>query len=81
MLDVRGAFAVKRPLPAYQHHVGRAVAYCRDAYDSQVPFDRDLKMGDDQPYCIELTQRAYAANAQVLQAGDQLMAIANGLKR
>jgi flagellar basal-body rod protein FlgG len=28
-----------------------------------------------------LMQRAYAANAQVLQAGDQLMAIANGLRR
>lgn len=28
-----------------------------------------------------LMQRAYAANAQIVQAGDQLMAIANGLKR
>lgn len=28
-----------------------------------------------------LTQRAYAANAQVVQAGDQLMAMANGLRR
>ncbi|WP_425999078.1 flagellar hook-basal body protein [Caulobacter sp. DWR1-3-2b1] len=28
-----------------------------------------------------LTQRAYAANAQIVQAGDQLMAIANGLRR
>jgi flagellar basal-body rod protein FlgG len=28
-----------------------------------------------------LMQRAYAANAQVVQAGDQLMAIANGLRR
>jgi flagellar basal-body rod protein FlgG len=28
-----------------------------------------------------LMQRAYAANAQVVQAGDQLMGIANGLKR
>lgn len=28
-----------------------------------------------------LTQRAYGANAQVVQAGDQLMAIANGLRR
>jgi flagellar basal-body rod protein FlgG len=28
-----------------------------------------------------LLQRSYAANAQVVQAGDQLMAIANGLKR
>ena len=28
-----------------------------------------------------LMQRAYGANAQVLQAGDQLMQIANGLRR
>jgi flagellar basal-body rod protein FlgG len=28
-----------------------------------------------------LMQRAYGANAQVVQAGDQLMAIANGLRR
>lgn len=28
-----------------------------------------------------LTQRAFGANAQVVQAGDQLMAIANGLRR
>lgn len=30
---------------------------------------------------LMLMQRAFAANAQVLQAGDQLMAIANGLRR
>lgn len=30
---------------------------------------------------LMLTQRAYAANAQVVQAGDQLMAIANQLRR
>lgn len=30
---------------------------------------------------LVLIQRAYAANAQVVQAADQLMAIANGLKR
>ena len=28
-----------------------------------------------------LVQRAYAANAQIVQAADQLMAIANGLRR
>jgi flagellar basal-body rod protein FlgG len=28
-----------------------------------------------------LMQRAYAANARVVQAGDELMGIANGLKR
>ena len=30
---------------------------------------------------LMMMQRAYAANAQVLQAGDQLMGIANGLRR
>lgn len=35
----------------------------------------------DEMVMLLLMQRAYAANAQVVQAGDQLMAIANGLKR
>lgn len=35
----------------------------------------------DEMVSLLLLQRAYAANAQVLQAGDQLMAIANNLKR
>jgi flagellar basal-body rod protein FlgG len=30
---------------------------------------------------LMLIQRAYSANAQVVQAGDQLMSIANSLKR
>jgi flagellar basal-body rod protein FlgG len=35
----------------------------------------------DEMVTLLLMQRAYAANAQVVQAGDQLMAIANGLRR
>lgn len=35
----------------------------------------------DEMVTMLLMQRAYAANAQVVQAGDQLMAIANGLRR
>jgi len=35
----------------------------------------------DEMVTLLLLQRAYAANAQVLQAGDQLMGIANNLKR
>jgi flagellar basal-body rod protein FlgG len=35
----------------------------------------------EEMVALLLMQRAYAANAQVVQAGDQLMAIANGLKR
>jgi flagellar basal-body rod protein FlgG len=35
----------------------------------------------DEMVALLLMQRAYAANAQVIQAGDQLMSIANELKR
>jgi flagellar basal-body rod protein FlgG len=35
----------------------------------------------DQMVTLMLLQRAFAANAQVVQAGDQLMAITNGLRR
>ena len=35
----------------------------------------------DEMVTLLLLQRAYAANAQVVQAGDQLMAIANSLRR
>lgn len=35
----------------------------------------------DEMVTLMLMQRAYAANAQIVQAGDQLMSIANGLKR
>lgn len=36
---------------------------------------------NDEMVSLMMMQRAYAASAQVVQAGDQLMAIANGLKR
>ena len=35
----------------------------------------------DEMVSLLVLQRAYAASAQIVQAGDQLMAIANGLKR
>ncbi|MBX9814427.1 MAG: flagellar hook-basal body protein [Sphingomonas sp.] len=35
----------------------------------------------DEMVRLMLVQRAYAANAQILQAADQMMAIANGLRR
>jgi flagellar basal-body rod protein FlgG len=35
----------------------------------------------DEMVMLMMTQRAYAASAQIVQAGDQLMGIANSLKR
>ena len=35
----------------------------------------------DEMVRLMMVQRAYAANAQIVQAADQLMGIANGLRR
>lgn len=40
----------------------------------------NVKLSDEMVMML-LVQRAYAANAQVVQAGDQLMSIANSLRR
>jgi hypothetical protein len=66
ILDAPGRIAVKRPMPQYQHFVSQAIAFCRDVYRRQVPFDRGLTLGDDQLYCIELTERAYESAGLVL---------------
>lgn len=36
---------------------------------------------NDEMVRLMIVQRAYAANAQIVQAADQLMAIVNGLRR
>ncbi|GAC1469014.1 MAG: hypothetical protein NVSMB9_12310 [Isosphaeraceae bacterium] len=59
VLDTRGSIAVKRPRAQYQSLVPQAVAFCRSAYRTQIPFDYNMKLGDDRLYCIELTERAY----------------------
>ena len=59
LLDARGSFAVKRPKAEYQAQVPRAVEFCRAAYLKQIPFDYNMKLGDEKLYCIELTERAY----------------------
>ena len=59
VLDTAGGLGVKRPRPADQRHIPAAVAYCRDVYLKQVPFDHAFGLGDDRLYCIELTERAY----------------------
>ncbi|AGA29858.1 Orthopoxvirus protein of unknown function (DUF830) [Singulisphaera acidiphila DSM 18658] len=66
VLDVAGAIAVKRPDADSQRFVNDAVAFCRDTYQRQVPFDKRLSLDDDRFYCIEFTERAYRSAGLVL---------------
>ena len=72
LLDTRGSFAVKRPKPEYQRAAPKAVAYCRQAYQKQVPFDFNMSMGDEKLYCIELTERAYESTGLPLSTALRL---------
>ncbi|MDR3639382.1 MAG: YiiX/YebB-like N1pC/P60 family cysteine hydrolase [Isosphaeraceae bacterium] len=61
MLDNVGAFGVKRVQPALHDRAQKAVEWCRDRYQRQVPFDYDLNLNDNALYCVEMTEKAYRA--------------------
>ena len=61
ILDNAGPFGVKRLKPEKQAYAAKALAFCRDVYQRQVPFDFDLNISDDAFYCVEMTEKAYRA--------------------
>jgi hypothetical protein len=62
ILDNAGPFGVKRVKPENQPYAGKAVAFCQDAYEKQVPFDYELNIDDRAFYCVEMTEKAYRNN-------------------
>jgi len=74
ILDNAGPFGVKRVRPENRPYAARAVAYCRDLYEKQLPFDYDLGINDEAYYCVEMTEKAYRSNglplSEPLRLGD-----------
>ena len=60
------AFAVKRLRPDRWQAIAPAVAYCRRVYQSKLPFDHRLKLGNDRLYCAEMIELAFRSGGQVL---------------
>ena len=60
------AFAVKRLRYDRWPAIAPAVAYCRKVYESKLPFDRRLKLGNDRLYCAEMVELAFRSGGQVL---------------
>lgn len=58
-LDNVGAFGVKRVKPVHAAYVPKALAFLREVYNRQVPFDYDLNPDDNTYYCVELSEKAY----------------------
>jgi hypothetical protein len=61
VLDNVGPIGVKRLRADMQSHVSRVVAFCRDIYQKQVPFDFELNPDDRALYCVEMTEKAFRA--------------------
>jgi hypothetical protein len=66
ILDNAGPFGVKRVRPEDQPFTEKAVKYCRDLYEQQVPFDYDLCIDDKAFYCVEMTEKAYRTSGMPL---------------
>jgi hypothetical protein len=62
ILDNAGPFGVKRLRPEYQAYAAKAVRFCHEAYNRQVPFDYELSLDDRAFYCVEMTEKAYRNN-------------------
>jgi hypothetical protein len=74
VLDNVGPFGVKRVRPEYQQYTAKAIAYCRELFVKQVPFDYSLGIDDQAFYCVEMTEKAYRCSglplSEPLRLGD-----------
>ena len=66
VLDNAGPFAVKGVRAEDQRYTTKAIAYCRELFARQVPFDYDLGIDDQAFYCVEMTEKAYRCNGMPL---------------
>ena len=62
VLDNIGPLGVKRVKPELAGYAPKAVAFCRQLYQTQPPFDFELKIDDKAYYCVEMTEKAYRKN-------------------
>jgi hypothetical protein len=66
VLDNAGPFGVKRVRESDQQYTSKAVAYCRELFGRQAPFDYELGTDDEAFYCVEMTEKAYRSNGMPL---------------
>jgi hypothetical protein len=66
MLDCVGPWGVKRLKPEHRRHVPGVLAYCREKFEAQAPFDNEFRLDDTALYCLELTEKAYRSQGLAL---------------
>ena len=67
VLDVADqSLVIKRLRPEFRCCIPKAIAYCDDVYQKQVPFDDALDPDDRRLYCSEMVEKAYRSAGLVL---------------
>jgi hypothetical protein len=66
MLDCVGSMGVKRLKAEHRRHIPGVIAYCREVFERQVPFDFEFRMDDAALYCLELTEKAFRSQGLAL---------------
>ena len=66
MLDCVGSMGVKRLKPEHRRHIPGVLAFCRKAFERQVPFDYEFHPDDSALYCLELTEKAFRSQGLAL---------------
>jgi Permuted papain-like amidase enzyme, YaeF/YiiX, C92 family len=67
VLDVADhSLVIKRLRPDFRCFIPKAIAYCEEVYQKQVPFDDALQPDDRKLYCSELIEKAYRSAGVVL---------------
>ena len=66
MLDCIGPMGVKRLKSEQRGRIPGVLAFCRAAFERQVPFDYGFRMDDDEFYCLELTEKAFRSQGLAL---------------
>jgi hypothetical protein len=74
MLENIGSLGVKRLKHEHRQHIPGVIAFCREIFEQQVPFDPEFRMDDSALYCLELTEKAFRSRglklSQPVRIGD-----------
>lgn len=75
ILDNVGAFGVKRLKIERRKAIPGVLAYCRQLFERQVPFDYSFNLDDSAFYCLEMTEKAFRSQGLALSEPVQLGAM------
>jgi Permuted papain-like amidase enzyme, YaeF/YiiX, C92 family len=66
MLDCVGPLGIKRLKREHRGRIPGVLAFCRDVFEQQVPFDYEFRPDDSKLYCLELTEKAFRSQGLAL---------------